>query len=414
MKHRADRPVLGKEIFMKNAIRRACVLFAAGVLLTAAVAFREYRSDTIRQGYILREECGGAAAEVPATVRSGEGSRTVVIPVAPRLMTGTEAEALLDKTEKELSELIFRGHNPDRIDYSLTLPDVLENGLVQAVWSSDSPEILRWDGSLGEKIPPGGSPVTLTGILRAQDRSRTITYHLTVFPETFSGDERFSRAVLDAVLEKEDRTKDRILLPGSIDGMPVRWSGAFSGTPFAILFLSAAIAVLSVFAEKGKAEEAVKKKEEAMMLDYPSVTGKLVLLLHAGLSVRSAIRKIALDYTGAREDGHAVRPGYEEFVTMYSDMNRGLTEMEAYRALGKRTGLPAYRTLSTLLTQNLAKGSRTLLAVLDKEAGNAWEDRRKRARIRGENASLRLLAPMMILLGIVLVLMLVPAFMTLY
>ena len=42
---------------MKNAIRRACVLFAAGVLLTAAVAFREYRSDTIRQGYILREEC---------------------------------------------------------------------------------------------------------------------------------------------------------------------------------------------------------------------------------------------------------------------------------------------------------------------------------------------------------------------
>ena len=95
-------------------------------------------------------------------------------------------------------------------------------------------------------------------------------------------------------------------------------------------------------------------------------------------------------------------------------MNRGVTELEAYRGLGRRIRLPAYRTLSALLVQNLTKGSRTLLEVLDKEAGNAWEERRKRARIRGEKAGLKLLFPMMIQLGIVLVIMIVPAFMTLY
>ncbi|MBE5995948.1 MAG: type II secretion system F family protein [Lachnospiraceae bacterium] len=403
-----------KKYLMNRSVRKALLLFAAGVLLTFLTAFREYRSDTLREGYILREEAGGEPFEAEARAKTDSSSHTLLIPVAPRLLSEEEADALLAAAEEDLNSFLFSERDPDRITAPLPLPETLENGLVGIVWTSDRPDLLRWDGSLGEQIPETGAPVTLTAELSVQGRIRTAVYSLSVYPEQFTGEKRFEKEVLDAVRRSEDRTEDRVFLPDTVEGKAVRWSRPFSGTPVLILLLCTACAVLSVFAAKSRETEAQKKKEEAMMLDYPSVTGKLVLLLHAGLSARSAIGKIALDYGKTLESSAKIRPGYEEFVTMYRDMNRGVTEIEAYRGLARRTALPSYRTLSALLAQNLTKGSRTLLEVLDKEAGNAWEERRKRARINGEQASLKLLFPMMIMLGIVLVIMIVPAFMTLY
>ena len=399
---------------MKKPIRNAVLIFAAGILLTAALSYREYRSDTLREGYILRGGYGSDPAEIPARAETDGSVQNMTIPVSPRLFTDEEADTLLLAAEEELSVLLLSGEGAEHTETPLSLPETLRDGLVRAVWSSDDPEILLPDGSPGERIRETGSPVILHAELSVQDRTRTVSFPLTVYPKKLSGEESFTQKALADILSREDRTEDRLLLPDTVDGETVRWSAPRGSTPFVLLFLSAAAAVLSVYAAKSREEEAKKKREDAMMLDYPSVAGKLALLLGAGLSARLAVRRIALDYTAGRERGRPVRPGYEEFVIMYSDMNRGVTELEAYRGLGRRTSLPAYRTLSALLMQNLTKGSRTLLAVLDKEARNAWEERRKRARIRGEKASLALLFPMMILLGIVLVIMIVPAFMTLY
>ena len=59
--------------------------------------------------------------------------------------------------------------------------------------------------------------------------------------------------------------------------------------------------------------------------------------------------------------------------------------------------------------QNLKKGSAGLLAALQEEAQNSFEERKRNAREEGERAGTRLLLPMMMMLAVVMVLILVPA-----
>ena len=108
----------------------------------------------------------------------------------------------------------------------------------------------------------------------------------------------------------------------------------------------------------------------------------------------------------------AVRAGYsmEQSVTeCRREMERGLGEKEAYEQLGERWGLLSYRTLSSILVQCLQKGSNGVEQVLAKEAEQAQRLRRQQAQILGEQASTRLLFPMILMLLVVFVILLVPA-----
>ena len=80
--------------------------------------------------------------------------------------------------------------------------------------------------------------------------------------------------------------------------------------------------------------------------------------------------------------------------------------------IGERNPLREYRKLALLLEQNLRKGTRELLAMLDREELLAFELRQNLAKKAGEEASTRLLLPMIGLLGIVMAILLIPAMMT--
>ena len=69
----------------------------------------------------------------------------------------------------------------------------------------------------------------------------------------------------------------------------------------------------------------------------------------------------------------------------------------------------SYRTLSSILVQCLQKGSNGVEQVLAKEAEQAQRLRRQQAQILGEQASTRLLFPMILMLLVVFVILLVPA-----
>ena len=69
-----------------------------------------------------------------------------------------------------------------------------------------------------------------------------------------------------------------------------------------------------------------------------------------------------------------------------------------------------YRTLSTLLVQNLKKGSNQFLSALEKECRQSFDERKKRALIAGEEAGTKLLIPMVMMLILVLMIIMVPSF----
>jgi tight adherence protein C len=116
---------------------------------------------------------------------------------------------------------------------------------------------------------------------------------------------------------------------------------------------------------------------------------------------------------GKKENGKE-RAAYEEIRTTCYEMDSGISEAEAYRRFGERCGQVKYKTLATLLIQNLQKGSRHLSDLLEKESVEAWEERKRKARVLGEAAATKLLLPMVLMLLVVMAVIMLPAGLSFY
>ena len=172
----------------------------------------------------------------------------------------------------------------------------------------------------------------------------------------------------------------------------------------------AALALLVVKAREGQA--ALARRYEELLMDYPGLIMKFTLLIQAGMTARRAFQKIAVDYK--RKKPAKPRIAYEEVVTACYEMDSGVSETEAYRRFGERCGQVKYTTFATLLIQNLQKGSRHLADLLEKESMEAWDDRKRKARVLGEAATTKLLVPMVLMLVVVMAIIMIPACLSFY
>lgn len=130
------------------------------------------------------------------------------------------------------------------------------------------------------------------------------------------------------------------------------------------------------------------------------------------MTVYTALGKITEDYLECRRQGGQERPAYEELARACSQIKSGTPESRAYEEFGRRCGLPSYLKLSGLLEQNRKTGGKNLRHLLKLEVADAFEQRKNLARRQGEEASAKLLLPLFMMLGIVMVIVAVPAFLS--
>ena len=87
----------------------------------------------------------------------------------------------------------------------------------------------------------------------------------------------------------------------------------------------------------------------------------------------------------------------------------GESERLAYQKFGERVDLGEYQRLIRMLLQNLQTGSRGLCKLLEQESENALEERKALAWKLGEEAGTKMLLPLMMMLGIVIAIIMIPA-----
>ena len=175
--------------------------------------------------------------------------------------------------------------------------------------------------------------------------------------------------------------------------------------------MSALIGILLIALEKQNQEKEVSKRKDQMRQDYPGIIMKLTLLLGAGMTVKRAWKKITADYETEKEDW-GMRYAYEEMRQACNEMSSGITEAESYERFGRRCGLQEYIKLGAMLSQNIRRGTKGVREILQMEAVQSFEERKARAKRLGEEAGTKLLAPMFLMLAVVLVIVIVPAFMS--
>lgn len=92
------------------------------------------------------------------------------------------------------------------------------------------------------------------------------------------------------------------------------------------------------------------------------------------------------------------------------EMQSGIPEEECYERFGMRCKTAAYMKFGAMLSQNLKKGAKGMGILLRTEAAIAFADRKRQAKQQGEEAGTKLLMPMFLMLGVVLLIVVVPAF----
>ena len=389
--------------------RKKLLPAAAAVLITAAVLTGAGSGlpDTVGDGYLMRGDYGTADLETELRVTGDGISRQVTVTVPAKTYTPAEEEAFLDKAEARLGEAVFDGMSPSHADRDLDLAAAAGDLPVAITWYSYTPELVGDDGRLGSAIPEEGAEAVMAAVITCQEAVRQVTLTFRVYPGRKTEEEAF-REALDAAI-RSGTTEDRVLLPAEIGGRAVVWHTPRAGKYLGALFLGFLVGVLVRYALREKERQAEEAYREALLKDYPPLISKLVLLLGAGLSLSMTCRRMATDYQEERQRSGRIRPGFELVVQACDDMDKGLSEAEAYRRLGESSGLGLYRTFSVLLVQNLRRGSTEMLAVFRREAETAFEERKKAARLKGEKASSRLLLPMMLMLMIIFAIVMIPA-----
>ena len=233
-----------------------------------------------------------------------------------------------------------------------------------------------------------------------------------MLPPDYSEEEVWKKKIYDMLTSQEEKNRyeERMELPESIEGEKLIWSEKIednSGYLFLLICVGAGAVYLL---QERRLREKVEDRNRQMLMDYPQLISKLMLYLGAGMTIRNAFQRIAAHYHKEKQEGGDYRYVYEEMLLACHELDGGISETSAYEHFGKRCRLPQYTKLVNILIQNLRKGSSGILDALRQEAKNAFEERKNMARKLGEEAGTKLLLPMMLMLGIVMILIIIPAY----
>ena len=393
-----------------RVVRTALTVLFISNILAAAASFLYYQRDTVLRGFIRREGYGGISFTEDLVARLGEEEEEIKVEVDPRAYTETEIEEMFARAAKALPEACLGDMPADHVDDDVRFPASLSGLPFSVSWFTDRPDVIDWDGTLLDGADLKGTPVTLTAAISFGEDTREEEIRISAFPRILTESESRRKRILDAIASENSPENENLILPDNIDGKRAAWKRAGGDRGLSLLLTGFILSILLIFSGIRNREADAEKKKEEMLMDYPHIVSKLVLLLCAGLSMRSAFLKMASDYKESLRNGGRRREGFEEILRLCADMEKGLSETEAYEHMGHRACEIRYRTFAALLVQNMRRGSRELIDLLSGEAEEAFDERKRKARILGEKAGTKLIFPTMLMLLVVIAVIMTPAF----
>lgn len=411
-----------------DTLRLVLIILFVSDLAAIAVTRQSEEQNAEEKGFLYREEYGGTASEKTVTLKKDGKEQQIQIELKPRELTQQEKDQALLSAMQLLPSAVLGNQMADHVTRDLKLPETIGDPVVSLEWITDKPEVIGWDGTLGSGLSAKGTEVTLTCELSLEDTMRETALKVTVFPKKKTKKEKLEETVNKEVAAENSRTKRKVKLPERVLGEKVEWEQEEKNDGVRMLVVGILSAGMLVLLKRKEREDEKEKRKEALKNDYPKVISRFVLFMNAGISVRTSLEKIAEEYRktlkreaetkqkkrvllriGKEKETH---PGFEEICRVTEDLHKGVPEMRAYSSLGKRCQMAEYKNFSDLLIRCVTKGGRDILILMQREAAEAEEIRRKQVRTRGEEAGTRMLLPMVLMLAVVMAILMVPAMLT--
>lgn len=402
-----DRPV-----YIKAGIAAVLSLLCFGVLCLRDGSQTDLAKNEAGQTVI--ERCGAGEDTVRELhVKAGEMEEEVEIRISGQTYSEEELKDVFARAEESLPDLILNGNSStDEVRTALCLITEVPGTGLRVSWEMDRYDVIDLQGNIiAEELPAEGIVVHLKAILTYEGSQQTCEFGVRVLPPVYGEKERLLRAIREEAGKADEETRDEeyMILPDRAGGEKLQWTKEADPRAFGILVLGLGASGMLIVSDRQKRKEKEKQDLRQMQIDYPGIINKFNLYIRAGMTVRKAWFRIVEDYQAGKETGRG-RKAYDEMTAAMYQIRGGLPEGECYESFGVRCGEPAYRRFGMMLSQNLRKGSAGLTDILEREASEAFEDRKKLAKKLGEEAGTKLMIPMFMMLIIVLIIVVVPAF----
>lgn len=370
----------------------------------------EYIDSTI---IIERNETGGGTKEVELFMKNDK--QEIRYPFIVREIPYTK-EQWEEKVKEAIDyvEKVMKGDNTslDAVNRNLVFPRKAPNNGIKITYETNHRTWVDENGNVDvSEIKEEGELVEIDVIFRYEDFEEIRTYTIRLIPEVKSEEEKEYEDVVKKIKEKEENSLYQIQfeLPNKIGDYIIENTKGWNKNQGVFLILVLGIGILFFFREEEQMKEQMNERKEQLLKDYPEFIHQLILLIGAGMTLKSAFIRLSENYKRKKQLTNKKHYLYEELIVTTYEFQAGLSEEEVYRNLANRIGLSSYKRIMELLIQNVKKGTKNLIEMLIREQESSLEMRKEQAKRLGEEAGTKLLMPMILLLGVVLLLVLYPA-----
>lgn len=364
------------------------------------------------------------------------------ISVSPKRYTKTEIDAVFkDKFDKllisMLNENVDYEHVCSKLDMSTSVGDGISasyffepyyenatNSDVEAfTYYTKYQNLIDGSGNIKnddfkiDEICKGYIIIQLSAEIKDKDglyKSKKYMVPVTVVSKEQSELESFKSSFRKEVLNNDKLTIDNntITLPKVINNFRIVYKDKLDLTFLLMPLFGILIVILLEAKDKEKVRDKEKEDKKKLENDFSQIIGKLLLYVSSGMTIRNSMIKISTEYQKKLMKKEIdERKAYEEICIVKNKLLSGYSEAKAYEDMAKNINLRTYTRFLNILIQSLKNGNKDFKNILSMEVQDALYERKQRAKKLGEEASTKLVLPLMLMLSVIMVIIMVPTFM---
>lgn len=339
-----------------------------------------------------------------------EYSQSIKLNIKEKSLTKVEIDEIFQETIKRIDSHIL-GENVDfkHVYKPLNLYKFDSLTQVSMQWYSDS-DLVDAQGNVNPYTINEAIKVSLKAKMKKDEHEHVYERYLWVVPfyKYASQQEKMQRKLIELIDEMSLQDREEVLiLPSHIDDIEVQWLKPKSSSTRSIVWIMSMLLIFLITTKYQKLNRQIKEKKEGIERDFPDFINKLVLLLNAGLIVQSALETIDEDYKRYNKR----RPLYDELSVVLRNVKESQASLtEELRSFAKRCRVKEIMRFVSIVSENINMGS-TLADKLQIEAQQIWDNRKHRAEVLGRVAETKLTFPLVVLLLVLIVIIMAPAFM---
>ncbi|MCR5743377.1 MAG: hypothetical protein K6F92_06600 [Lachnospiraceae bacterium] len=392
----------------EGRIRLVIVMAFALLVLALGIAQVKKSQESGRILSVNRPEFGQGSEEMVVVAQVENETLPISITVGEKIPDDAQTDHFFEVRYMEAVKVVL-GQNSDfdHVEHDLNLITGMADG-TEIEWTISNTALMNIMGELSDDIAEGGEKLTLIMTMSYAQYSRSFEICATVYKAAavYAFSDELTDYVNEAIADSEE---DCVKLPQTYNDSEISYENPQDETFTWLMALSLIAALLLWLVRDNMLENAYKKRNIELMIDYPQIVSKLSILFSAGLAIPTAWDRLVRDYEYSLGLGERSRFGFEEMrITALEMKNTGYRE-GVFENFGKRCDSYSYRKLGSILDQSMKLGTVNLSTYMQQEAAQAFELRKQTANRIGEEAGTKLLLPMMLLFALVLVMVVVPA-----